>query len=100
MYVLSGVNKFVFFSHRLEKVEAKKLPFPRLSLSCTIVVQVVCGLAIISGCQTVIASQLLAILILATAVVSYDFWNQQGTQRILFLPGVLEHISIMVDSSS
>ncbi|MFM0653501.1 DoxX family protein [Paraburkholderia sediminicola] len=95
MYVLSGINKLIFFSHGLEEVKAKKLPFPRLALSCTIAVQLLCGLAIIAGYQTAIASVLLAIFTLATAVVFYDFWNQRGTQRTLFLIGFLEHISII-----
>ncbi|WP_322062397.1 DoxX family protein [Paraburkholderia sp. J63] len=95
MYVLSGMNKLLFFSHGLDEVKAKKLPFPHLALGCTILVQLVCGVAIIAGYQTTIASVLLAIFTLATAVVFYDFWNQQGTQRTLMLTGFLEHISII-----
>ncbi|MCG5073252.1 DoxX family protein [Paraburkholderia tagetis] len=95
MYVLSGFNKLLFFSHGLEEVQAKNLPFPRLALSGTIVVQLVCGVAIMAGWQTAIASVLLAIFTLATAVVFYDFWKQQGAQRTLFFTGFLEHISII-----
>ncbi|MFD1557182.1 DoxX family protein [Paraburkholderia silviterrae] len=95
MYVLSGFNKLLFFRHGLAEVQAKNLPFPRLALSGTIVVQLVCGAAIMAGWQTPIASVLLAIFTLATAVVFYDFWNQQGTQRTLFFTGFLEHISII-----
>ena len=95
MYVLSGFNKLLLFRHGLAEVQAKNLPFPRLALSGTIVVQLVCGAAIMAGWQTPIASVLLAIFTLATAVVFYDFWNQQGTQRTLFFTGFLEHISII-----
>jgi putative oxidoreductase len=95
VYVLSGINKLVFFGHGLDEVKAKNLPFPRLALTCTIVVQLVCGMAIMAGYQTSIASLLLAIFTLATALVFYDFWNQKDAQRTLFLTGFLEHISII-----
>lgn len=95
MYVLSGFNKLLFFRHGLEEVQAKNLPFPRLALSGTIAVQLACGVAIMAGWQTAMASVLLATFTLATAVVFYDFWNQQGTQRTLFFTGFLEHISII-----
>ncbi|HKT98812.1 MAG TPA: DoxX family protein [Paraburkholderia sp.] len=95
MFVLSGLNKLLFFSHGIEEVRAKNLPFPRLALAGTIAVQLVCGVAIMAGYQTAIASLLLAIFTLATALVFYDFWNQQGTQRTLILTGFLEHISII-----
>ncbi|CAN0627073.1 DoxX [Burkholderia multivorans] len=95
MYVLSGINKFLFFNHGLEEVQAKNLPFPRVALASTIVVQVAGGAAIMIGFQTALASLLLAIFTLATALVFYDFWNQQGNQRTLMLTGFLEHISII-----
>lgn len=95
MFVLSGANKLLFFSHGLEEVRARNLPFPHLALAATIVVQLVCGLAIMAGYQTTAASLLLALFTLATAVVFYDFWNQQGAQRTLMLTGFLEHISII-----
>ncbi|TCF96780.1 protein DoxX [Paraburkholderia strydomiana] len=95
MFVLSGFNKLLFFGHGLEEVKAKNLPLPRLALSGTILVQLVCGVAIIVGYQTAIASVLLAVFTLATAVVFYDFWNQRGAQRTLMVTGFLEHISII-----
>ncbi|MGR3911582.1 DoxX family protein [Burkholderia sp. SR8] len=95
MFVLSGINKLLFFRHGLDEVRAKNLPFPHVALASTIVVQLVCGIAIMAGFQTALASLLLAVFTLATAIVFYDFWNQQGTQRTLMLTGFLEHISII-----
>lgn len=95
MFVLSGLNKLLFFNHGLDEVRARNLPFPRLSLTGTIVVQLVCGFAIMAGYQTTIASVLLAVFTLATALIFYDFWNQKGAQRTLFMTGFLEHISII-----
>ena len=48
MFVLSGANKLIFFSHGLDEVRSRKLPFPRLVLSLTILVQLTCGLAIVA----------------------------------------------------
>ncbi|AEI82844.1 protein DoxX (plasmid) [Cupriavidus necator N-1] len=95
MFVLSGANKLVFFNHGLDEVRSRNLPFPRVALSLTILVQLSCGLAIMGGYQTAIASFLLAIFTLATAVVFYDFWNQKGAQRTVLFTGFLEHISII-----
>ncbi len=95
MFVLSGINKFLFFQHGLDEVRAKNLPLPRVALASTIIVQLACGVAIMVGFQTTLASLLLAVFTLATAVVFYDFWNQQGNQRTLMLTGFLEHISII-----
>ncbi|PCE32354.1 DoxX family protein [Burkholderia ubonensis] len=95
MFVLSGINKLLFFKHGLEEVEARNLPLPKLALASTIAVQLACGGAIMAGFHTTIASLLLAAFTLATAVVFYDFWNQQGNQRTLMLTGFLEHISII-----
>lgn len=95
MFVLSGTNKLVFFSHGLDEVRARNLPFPRVALSLTILVQLSCGLAIMAGYQTAMASFLLAIFTLATAAVFYDFWNQKGARRTVLFTGFLEHISII-----
>ena len=95
MYVLSGANKLLFFGHGLDEVRSRNLPFPRLVLSCTILVQLSCGLAIMAGYQTGIASLLLAAFTPATALVFYDFWNQKGAQRTVSFTGFLEHISII-----
>ncbi|AVA34726.1 MULTISPECIES: DoxX family protein [Cupriavidus] len=95
MYVLSGANKLLFFSHGLDEVKSRNLPFPQLALSATIAVQLICGLAIMAGFQTTTASLLLALFTLATAVLFYDFWNQEGAQRTLMFTGFLEHISII-----
>ncbi|WP_439671676.1 Protein DoxX [Cupriavidus necator] len=95
MFVLSGASKLTFFSHGLDEVRSRNLPFPRLVLSLTILVQLTCGLAIVAGYQTGIAALLLAAFTLATAVVLYDFWNQKGAQRMLLFTGFLEHISII-----
>lgn len=95
MYVLSGANKLLFFSHGLEEVRSRNIPFPRLILSSTILVQLTCGVAIMAGWQTGIASLLLAVFTLATALVFYDFWNLKGAQRTVSLTGFLEHISII-----
>ncbi|MGN5478495.1 DoxX family protein [Cupriavidus basilensis] len=95
MFVLSGANKLLFFRHGLDEVRSRNLPFPRVALSATIVVQLLCGLAIMAGYQTVAASLLLALFTLATAVIFYDFWNQKGVQRTLLFTGFLEHISII-----
>lgn len=95
MFVLSGANKLLFFRHGLDEVRARNLPFPRLALTATIVVQLICGLAIMAGYQTTIASLLLALFTLATAIIFYDFWNQEGSQRTLLFTGFLEHISII-----
>ncbi|EYS85112.1 protein DoxX [Cupriavidus sp. SK-4] len=95
MFVLSGANKLIFFSHGLDEVRSRNLPFPRLVLSLTILVQLTCGLAIVTGYQTGIAALLLAAFTLATAVVFYDFWNQKGARRTLLFTGFLEHISII-----
>lgn len=48
-----------------------------------------------AGFQTTIASLLLALFTLATALIFYDFWNQDGPQRTLLFTGFLEHISII-----
>ena len=95
MFVFSGINKAIYFQHGLEEVKAKHLPFPRLALLATIVVQIVCGGAIIIGHFTVIASAMLALFTLATALVFYDFWNRQGSERTIMFTGFLEHISII-----
>lgn len=95
MFVLIGANKLLFFGHGLDEVRARNLPFPRVALSATIVVQLVSGVAIMAGYQTVAASLLLALFTLATAVIFYDFWNQEGVQRTLLFTGFLEHISII-----
>lgn len=95
MFVLSGANKLLFFSHGLDEVRARNLPFPRLALAATVAVQLICGVAIMAGFQTTIASLLLAVFTLATAIVFYDFWNQEGAQRTLMFTGFLEHVSII-----
>ncbi|AIF48289.1 protein DoxX [Dyella japonica A8] len=95
MFVLSGFNKAVYFQHGLEEVKAKNLPLPHLSLLATIVVQIVCGIAIMAGRFITPASLALAAFTLATAVVFYDFWRREGSERTVMFTGFLEHISII-----
>ena len=95
MFVLSGINKAVYFQHGLEEVKSRNLPFPHLALLATIVVQIVCGGAIMVGRYTAPASLALALFTFATAVVFYDFWRLKGSERTIMFTGFLEHISII-----
>jgi len=95
MFVLSGFNKAIHFQHGLEEVQARNLPFPHLALLATIVVQIICGGAIMIGRYTALSSVALALFTLATAVVFYDFWRRKGSERTIMFTGFLEHISII-----
>lgn len=95
MFLLSGVSKAVRFKDGLAEVNAKHLPLPRLALIGTILVQVVAGVLIVVGHYTGPAAAALAFFTLATALVFYDFWSVQGSDRALLQTGFLEHISII-----
>jgi putative oxidoreductase len=95
MFVLSGLNKAIFFAHGLEEVRAKNLPLPHLALLATIIVQIACGGAIMIGRYAQVSSSILALFTLATAAIFYDFWRRKGAERTIMLTGFLEHISII-----
>lgn len=95
MFLLSGISKAVRFKDGLAEVNAKHLPLPSLALTATIVLQMVAGVLIVLGHYTGVASAALALFTLATAVVFYDFWRVQGSERALLQTGFLEHISII-----
>ncbi|WP_075291990.1 DoxX family protein [Pararhizobium arenae] len=77
IFVLSGIGKITGFEGYLAYISASGLPFPLIALLGAIALEICGGLALVVGYRARIASFLLAVFSLLTAVVFHsDFADQ------------------------
>ena len=81
VFVMSGVSKILFFSMMTSVVAAAHLPLPTVSLTCAMLIEILGGLAILTGFHARLAAWIVFLFLIPTTLVFHNFWVLQGPAR-------------------
>ena len=82
-YLLSGVEKARNFSRALDEFAEARIPFLRFTTTATITLHLVGSVCLIAGWLVAPVAIVLAVFTLVATLRVHDFWNMEGTERLL-----------------
>jgi putative oxidoreductase len=95
VFLLSGINKIMAFSMMTGYVAAAHLPLPKVSLACAAAIEILGGLAILTGFQTKVAAWVVFLFLIPTTLLFHNFWVLQGPERMGAQTQFLKNLAIM-----
>ena len=75
IFILSGLNKIVGFSHTTEYMAAHGVPMPALWLLPAILLELAGGVSLLVGYYTRLGAVLLLVFLVPVTLVMHDFWT-------------------------
>ena len=81
VFIISGVSKIMFFSMMTGVVAAAHLPLPKVSLVCAMTIEILGGLAILTGFHAKVAAWIAFLFLIPTTLLFHNFWAMQGAAR-------------------
>ncbi|WP_414675013.1 DoxX family protein [Limnobacter sp.] len=92
MFVLAGFDKLTHFEGTVGFIGSAGLPVPEVLAAITLTVEIVGGLALITGIQARLAGFVLAGFTLLASITFHNFWavpaDQAYVQQLLFMKNI------------
>lgn len=92
LFLPAGIGKITGFAGTVGYITSAGLPMPALGAVIALTVEIVGGLALISGFGTRIAALVLAVFTLVASVFFHNYWavaaDQQFVQQLLFFKNI------------
>ena len=95
LFLVSGVSKFVTFPYYVQAISGKGLPLPSAAIAGAALLEVLGGLAILSGFQTKIISWVLFVYLIPTTILFHNYWALQGALRASMQVHFYKNMAIM-----
>jgi len=95
VFILGGVGKITGFSYEEGMVAAKHFPLPAVALGIALVIELVGGLAILTGLFTRFTAWIVFLYMIPTTLVFHNFWAMQGADRIDPMIHFQKNVAIM-----
>lgn len=95
IFVASGLMKVASFSMMTGFVASKGMPLPTLMIGGAAAVEILGGLAILTGFQTKIAAWILFLFLIPTTALFHNFWAMQGADRVNNQGHFMKNLAIM-----
>lgn len=95
VFILAGINKIVAFSMMTAYAASAHLPLPKVAIACAAVIEILGGLAILTGFQTKLAAWIVFLFLIPTTVLFHNFWVMQGMDRVNNLAHFQKNLAIM-----
>lgn len=83
LFLPAGIAKISGFAGTVGYINSVGLPFPTLGALIALVVEVLCGLALVVGFGTRIAALILAIFTLVASFFFHPYWNVAADQQLI-----------------
>jgi putative oxidoreductase len=87
--------KVMNFSMELGYVAAAHLPFPPFSLGCAAAIEILGGLALLTGFHARVAAWIVFVFLIPTTLLFHNFWAMQGAARMDNEAHFLKNLAIM-----
>ena len=95
VFLFSGLSKVMAFSMMTGMAASKHMPLPALMIAGAAAVELLGGLAILTGFQAKLASWVLFLYLIPTTILFHNFWTLQGMDRIDAQSHFLKNVAIM-----
>jgi len=95
VFVFSGISKVLAFHAMTDMAQAKGMPFPALAIGGAAAIEILGGLAVLSGFHARIAAWILFAFLIPTTLIFHNFWAQQGAARVDNQAHFLKNLAIM-----
>jgi putative oxidoreductase len=95
MFLWSGVAKIAAFSVMTGYAQAKGLPFPAAGIAAAAAIEILGGLAVLTGLQTKLASWALSVYLIPVTLLFHNFWAIQGADRMDAQIHFLKNVAIL-----
>ena len=83
LFLPAGIAKLSGFAGTVAYINSVGLPFPTVGALIALVVEVLCGLALVVGFGTRIAALILAIFTLVASFFFHPYWNVTADQQLI-----------------
>jgi len=95
VFLYSGQDKFRHWAAAVSEVAELGLPWPRLFAGTTILIQLLAGLAVLSGVGAALGAAILAAFTIAATLLGHRFWLLHGASARREFTTSLEHLAIV-----
>jgi putative oxidoreductase len=95
VFIMGGVGKITGFSFEEAMVAAKHFPLPAVALGIALVIELVGGIAILTGLFTRITAWIVFLYMIPTTCMFHNFWGMQGADRIDTMIHFEKNLAIM-----
>ncbi len=83
LFLPAGIAKISGFAGTVSYINSVGLPFPTVGALIALVVEVLCGLALVVGFGTRVAALILAIFTLVASFFFHPYWNVLADQQLI-----------------
>lgn len=82
IFLLSGTSKVLGYAGLVAYATAKGLPMAGVGVAIAAVIEILGGLAILTGFQTRIVSWIMFLYLIPVSITFHNFWALQGMERM------------------
>lgn len=95
VFLFSGMGKVMAYSAMVGFAATKHLPLAPVAIAIAAVIEIVGGLAILTGFQTRVVGWALFFYLIPTSIIFHDFWAMQGMERMDNQIHFMKNLAIM-----
>jgi putative oxidoreductase len=95
IFIISGVAKLFGWNETLGYMNSQGLPVPQVLLAVATAIEIVCGVMLLVGYQTRIASAIVFVYLIPVTLVFHDFWSYQGQEAQSQMVDFLKNLAIL-----
>jgi putative oxidoreductase len=95
VFLFSGINKIASFSMMTGFATAKGMPLPAVAIAGAAAIEILCGLAVLTGFQAKISAWILFVYLIPTTIIFHNFWTLQGADKIDAEAHFMKNLAIM-----
>ena len=95
VYLVSGIHKGIYFKKAVIEFQSARVLFPQLAVILIVVLHIIAALCIIIGVLVQVSALVLALFTLIATWRVHDFWNLQGSDRLLQSRFAFAHLAVI-----
>lgn len=95
MFLWSGLGKIMAYSMMVGYATSKGLPLAGIAVACAAVIEILGGLALVTGFHTRIVAWVLFVYLIPTTMIFHNYWALQGAARMDTQTHFMKNLAIM-----
>ncbi|HWG58009.1 MAG TPA: DoxX family protein [Candidatus Acidoferrales bacterium] len=95
IFIWSGISKIASFSSMAGVLAPKGVPFPTVAFGIAVAIELLGGLAILTGFHARIAAWIVFLYLIPTTLLFHNFWAFQGAARMDNEAHFMKNVAIM-----